>query len=175
VSDEVFHYLAYGSNLHPLRLSERVGPVECLGKVHLPGWRLCFDKRGSDGSAKANLRAAPDSSHQAWGAVFRLQRRQYVALDRFEGCGRGYETFWLDLMIDGSETPVLTYLTPSHWQSSQSRPYDWYLAFVMAGARFHQFPTAAIEDLGKVESIADPDEARAHQQRLLIERMKQGS
>jgi len=171
VSDETFHYLAYGSNLHPLRLCDRVGPVECLGSVCLPGWRLCFDKRGSDGSAKANLRAAPDSNHQAWAAVFRLERRQYARLDRYEGCGRGYETFWLDLTLDGRETPVLTYLTPSHWQSAQAKPYRWYRDLVLAGARFHQFPSAVIEALNRIDTMADPDPERADRQRLLLERI----
>ena len=172
MSGDTFHYLAYGSNLHPLRLSDRVGSVECLGAVRLPGWRLCFDKRGSDGSAKANLRAAPDSAHQAWGAVFRLHRRQYVALDRYEGCGRGYETFWLDLTIDGSEIPVLTYLTPSHWLSSQSRPYRWYLDLVLAGARYHQFPSPAIQQLNQVQTMPDPDASRDRSQQMLLDRIR---
>lgn len=173
MSDDSFHYLAYGSNLHPLRLSDRVGPVECLGRVCLPGWRLCFDKRGSDGSAKANLRAAPDSPCQAWGAIFRLRRQQYATLDRFEGCGRGYETFWLDLKVADEETPVLTYLTPSHWQTGNSKPYHWYLELVLAGARFHGFPSDMLEQLGRIESIADPNAERSKGQMRLLERIRE--
>ena len=172
MSDDTFHYLAYGSNLHPLRLSERVGSVECLGRVCLSGWRLCFDKRGSDGSAKANLRAAPDSDRQAWGAIFRLQRQQYATLDRFEGCGRGYETFWLDLTIDGKLASVLTYLTPSHWQTGAARPYDWYRQLIVIGAQYHGFPANAIDTIAATPAIPDPDIDRARRQASLIARLE---
>lgn len=166
-----FLYLAYGSNLHPLRLGERVGSVECLGKVCLPGWKLVFDKRGSDGSAKANLRAAPGTGHEAWGALFRLHRRQYAILDRFEGVGRGYETFWLDLVVDGRETPVLTYLSPSHWQLTDGLPHDWYLQLVAIGARFHDLPKAVFDQLADQPASPDPDPQRASRHRRLLARL----
>jgi gamma-glutamylcyclotransferase len=170
---EHFLYLAYGSNLHPLRLSDRLGPVECLGKICLPGWRLVFDKRGSDGSAKANLRAAPGTGHEAWGALYRLDRRQYVTLDRFEGVGRGYETFWLDLLVDQREVPVLTYLSPSHWQLTDGVPHDWYLALVRLGARYHQFPQSVFVKLDRQVARPDPDPQRAERHRQLIARLGQ--
>jgi len=172
VSDS-FYYLAYGSNLHPLRLSERVGPLESLGKVGLPGWRLCFDKRGSDGSAKANLRAAPGSDHLAWGALFRLDRSQYRVLDGFEGCGRGYETFWLDLPFDGREIEVLTYLTPSHWRLTRGVPHDWYRELVHLGARYHGFPESVQQAIAAVPAARDPDPERAETHWRLIERLEQ--
>ena len=162
------HYLAYGSNLHPARLEARLGPVQCLGKVALPGWRLCFDKRGSDGSTKANLRAAPASQHQAWGAVFELDRSQYITLDRFEGVGRGYETFWLDLVLDRREQPALTYLSPSHWRATDSKPYDWYRDLVLAGARYHDFPEAYCAAVAAVPVVSDPDRKRAARQKALL-------
>lgn len=168
-----FLYLAYGSNLHPLRLSDRVGPVESLGKVCLPGWKLVFDKRGSDGSAKANLRAAPGTEHEAWGALFRLDRRQYATLDRFEGAGRGYDTFWLDLPVDGRESTVLTYLSPSHWQLTDGVPHDWYLALVALGAEYHAFPRTVFDQLARQVAQPDPDPQRAEQHRQLIARLGQ--
>ena len=162
------HYLTYGSNLHPARLEARLGPVKCLGKVALPGWRLCFDKRGSDGSAKANLRAAPGSQHQAWGAFFELDRSQYIALDQFEGAGRGYESFWLDLTLDGREQAALTYLSPSHWNATGARPYDWYRDLVLAGARYHGFPEAYCAAVAGVLVVRDPDRKRARRQQALL-------
>jgi len=164
----VIHYLAYGSNLHPARLEARLGPVKSLGKVALPGWRLCFDKRGSDGSAKANLRAAPGSQHQAWGALFELDRTQYIALDQFEGVGRGYETFWLDLTLNDREQPALTYLSPSHWRATEAKPYAWYRDLVLAGARYHGFPEAYCAAIAAVPAEADPDRKRARRQQALL-------
>ncbi|TVR98170.1 MAG: gamma-glutamylcyclotransferase [Wenzhouxiangellaceae bacterium] len=162
------HYLAYGSNLHPARLEARLGPVTCLGKVALPGWRLCFDKRGSDGSAKANLRAAPGTGQVAWGAVFRLNRAQYAELDRFEGAGRGYETFWLDLMLAGREQAALTYLSPSHWLTDNTQPYDWYRDLVLAGARYHEFPKDYCAAIARIPAVEDSDTKRAARQNSLL-------
>ena len=170
---DTFYYLAFGSNLHPVRLSERIGSLECLGRVCLPGWRLCFDKRGSDGSAKANLRAAPGSAHEAWGALFRLERSQYSKLDHFEGCGRGYETFWLDLTFEDQEIEVLTYLTPSHWRLNNGIPHDWYRELVALGARYHDFPQAVQEAIAAVPAAPDPDPERARRHQRLIEQLKQ--
>ena len=44
-------YAAYGSNLHPARLSRRAPSAEFVGTALLPGWELRLHKRGQDGSA----------------------------------------------------------------------------------------------------------------------------
>lgn len=162
-------YLAYGSNLHPGRLIERLGPVECLGRVRLPGWRLVFDKRGSDGSAKANLRACPGTVHEAWGAVFELQPAQYSMLDHFEGAGRGYDSFVLDLKLEGQTIEVVTYLTPGHWRSESARPWSWYRDLVLAGARYHRFPSSIIKALQQLPTLEDPDPERVRIHHRLLD------
>ena len=48
-------YFAYGSNLVMARLRARVPVFGLIGPARLPAMRLTFDKRGSDGSGKANL------------------------------------------------------------------------------------------------------------------------
>ncbi len=164
-------YLTYGSNLHPNRLIERVGPVECVGKVRLPGWKLVFDKRGSDGSAKANLRAAPGSDVEAWGALFELDQKQYSILDRFEGAGRGYDSFWMDVIVDGKQRPALTYLTPSHWRAETARPWTWYRDLVVAGARFHAFPQTVVQSIEQIEVRQDPDLERSQRHQALLAAM----
>jgi len=165
-------YLAYGSNLHPQRLIERLGPAECIGKICLPGWKLVFDKRGSDGSAKANLRAAPGSGTEAWGALFELDQKQYSILDRFEGAGRGYDSFIFDLSVDGRQVEAVTYLTPGHWRSDTARPWSWYRDLVLAGARHHQFPRQVISELQALEVLQDPDPERADRHQTLLETLR---
>ena len=39
-------YAAYGSNLHPVRLSARVRAARLLGAGSVTGWELRFNKRG---------------------------------------------------------------------------------------------------------------------------------
>lgn len=49
------HYLAYGSNLHPIRMTERVPSARVLGAIELPDHLLAFNKRSTDGSSKCLL------------------------------------------------------------------------------------------------------------------------
>lgn len=48
-------YAAYGSNLHPVRLQERVKSASVRGTAVLEDWKLAFSKRSKDGSGKATL------------------------------------------------------------------------------------------------------------------------
>lgn len=154
-------YLAYGSNLHPRRLAARIGRAELLGVAGLPGWELRFDKRGGDGSAKANLHPAPGLDCRAWAAVYAVDRRQAVLLDGFEGCGSGYETLDMTVVVDRRRVRGRLYLAPSQWIASAMRPYDWYRALIVAGARYHGFDEGYIEAIRRVPSQADPDTRRA--------------
>ena len=52
----LLYYLAYGSNLHPVRLTERVPSARFLGLTSLFGYQLRFHKRHEpDGSGKCNM------------------------------------------------------------------------------------------------------------------------
>jgi hypothetical protein len=64
-------YFAYGSNMSSGRL--RPGAVPA-GAARLEGYRLRCNKRGRDGSGKA----------EAWGVLFWLPDPDWEALDRFE-------------------------------------------------------------------------------------------
>lgn len=154
-------YLAYGSNLHPRRLEARVGRVELLGLAVLEGWSLRFDKRGGDGSAKANLHAAPGESRVALAAAYALDLHQVSALDRFEGCGWGYETFPVTFRLRGSLVDGFTYLAPSQWISRAMLPFDWYVDLIVAGANFHDFPQWYVDAISARPARPDPDSARA--------------
>jgi hypothetical protein len=157
-------YLAYGSNLHPRRLEARVGAVRLLGTVELPGWALNFDKRGGDGSAKANLHAAPGTGRKALAAAFAIDPDQLGKLDVFEGCGHGYETVPMTVRIDRREVEAFTYLVPSQWISSRMRPFDWYLDLIVSGARHHGFDEEFVQSIASRSAWIDPDRARARRE-----------
>lgn len=173
-SDGSIIYLAYGSNLHPARLRERIGEVQLLDVVRLPGWRLTFDKRGADGSAKANLRPVAGGDALAWAAAYALDTRQLPTLDRFEGCGRGYETVQLEVPVADRTAECLVYLAPSHWISVDMRPYDWYRDLIVAGARFHRLPDEYIESIVATATIRDPDAKRATDRFRLLSEIDRG-
>lgn len=157
-------YLAYGSNLHPRRLEARVGGVELLGVVRLPGWLLRFDKRGGDGSAKANLCAAPGGGHDVQAAAYRLRFDQVGLLDSFEGWGHGYEVVPIIVPLGGTAVEAFTYLAPAQWLSHDLLPFDWYVDLIAAGARFHGFDEAYVRAIAEQPSQCDPDIRRARRE-----------
>lgn len=55
---QIHHCLAYGSNLHPLRLRKRVSTANLIGIVEMQGYQLAFHKRSTDESGKC-LRGCP--------------------------------------------------------------------------------------------------------------------
>src|SRR5699024_136942 len=134
-------------NLHPRRLEARVGAVQLLGAVQLPGWMLRFDKRGGDGSAKANLHAAPGSGQHAWAAAYALTPDQLGRLDGFEGCGSGYETVPMVVAPGEERIEAFTYLAPTQWISRDLLPFDWYVELIACGARYHRFDPEYVRQL----------------------------
>ncbi len=156
-------YLAYGSNLYPARLGARVAGVTSLGISALPGWALRFHKSSADGSGKCNLIRDPAAT--AYGAVYEISLADKQRLDTIEGAGVGYQDVRIELTAYGG---VYVYLAePSHI-NDHLQPYDWYHAFVIAGARHHRFPDTYIAQIARVDSLRDPDDARRSRNQAIL-------
>ena len=91
-------YFAYGSNLLSSRMRERVPSAEPRGPARLADHRLTTDKRGRDGTGKANLRPGPGEC--VWGVVWRLDAGDWERLDAIE---IGYRRVAVDLVGSGGE------------------------------------------------------------------------
>lgn len=159
-------YAAYGSNLHPVRLTERLPSAQLIGPGFLPNHRLHFGKRSIDTSGKCSI--APEGSGIRV-AVYELNIADKRRLDDIEGVGRGYSD---EIIEVPGFSACSTYVgEPSHIDESLL-PYDWYRELVLLGCRFHGFPaeyTAAIEAL---ETVVDPDAERSAMNWRLIERIR---
>ncbi|MFP6681398.1 MAG: gamma-glutamylcyclotransferase family protein [Gammaproteobacteria bacterium] len=152
---QTIRYLAYGSNLHPARISARLGEITLVGTTELLGWALRYHKYSEDGSGKCDLIADPSSI--AYGAVYEFSRESKQHLDTIEGVGCGYIDTCIELPKFG---PAWVYLAqPSHIDG-RLIPYDWYHAFVSRGAQHHNFPAAYIDSINRVAFIRDPNEKR---------------
>lgn len=150
-------YFAYGSNLHPGRLASRTPSARAMGTTFLAGWSLRFHKRGSDGSAKCNVMHSGNESDCAYGAVYGMEAKDKLVLDRVEGLGRGYEELWLEAPGHG---PVFLYVASPTFVSDGLVPFSWYKAYVLAGARYHALPRAYIDEIDRVPTMEDPDQER---------------
>ncbi len=166
------HYLAYGSNLHPLRLRERVPSAELLGVVPLSGREVVFHKISPDGSSKCDL-VESGRRALAFGALYAMDRGHLDALDRFEGLGSGYDRRDFPLMFRGRALRPFTYrASPTHVNPAL-KPFDWYRDIVVAGARFFDLPAWYHRNLAEAPAQADPDPERQTTHAALLARLQE--
>ncbi len=148
-------YFSYGSNMLDSRLVARCPGAEPIGAAAAKGYSLDFSKRGKDQSGKATLvRAEPSAI--VHGVVYRLCGPDVEQLDGFEG--PGYErrpNFVVSRLEDGEKLDTFTYIAKSPEEGL--KPFDWYVALILAGARQHGIDPAF---LAKVDWTADPEPAR---------------
>jgi gamma-glutamylcyclotransferase len=134
-------YFAYGSNLDPAQMRERLPGARAVGVAQLVGFRIVFDKPGRDGSGKANL--AADAHGSVWGALYELVLAEMAALDAFEG---GYVRERVSVKALASpRRNAVTYR--SSLADPRAVPAPWYAARVLAGARAHGLPPAYVAAL----------------------------
>ncbi len=162
------YYLAYGSNLHPIRLGLRAPSARFVGVTRLVGCRLMFRKRGMDRSAKCNLDFSGNASHTAYGAVYDLHANEICLLDRAEGLGNGYDKERMQVWLGSSAVDAFVYLASASHLTADLDPYDWYKRLVLAGARKHRFPERYIEQIALAPSKPDADETRRLEMESLL-------
>ncbi|MFA9461616.1 gamma-glutamylcyclotransferase family protein [Thiohalorhabdus methylotrophus] len=164
------HYLAFGSNLHPLRLGERVPSARLLGRVDLSGYQLAFHKRGYDGSGKGNLVYTGDSGDRAFGALFEIAAGEKPDLDAVEG--EGYRDDRMEVQVNGRRYSAFVYLGEEDFIEPDLPPYDWYRDIVWHGARYQGAPADYLDRIAAVSCMADPDPDRRARCEALLARLK---
>jgi len=165
----MIHYFAYGSNLHPCRLLERVSSANLVGSIELSQHRLSFHKKSHDGSSKCNLIQTGSESDLVYGALYRLNPTAKKVLDSFEGKGYGYIDNQITLYHQGKAYTCFTYVAQHAYIVDDLKPYHWYKKLVVLGAKYLQFPASYVSSIESVESVEDPDMQRRKDQETLIE------
>ena len=163
------HYIAYGSNLHPLRLAERVPSARAVGVVEMPGHRLAFHKRSVDGSAKGHIYTDEVRHLTAYGVLYEFDVEDKPHLDAAEG--PGYRERIAKYPVNGETYRSFTYIARSTHIAPDLAPYHWYKELVLAGARYHGFPGQYIARIEATPSTGDPDPARAERYDDLLRQM----
>jgi gamma-glutamylcyclotransferase len=154
-------YAAYGSNLHPLRLQERVPSATLLTCVNVPNWQLLFHKRGQDGSGKCSIARSEQS---VYFAIFDMAAAHKPALDRAEGLNFGYEHTVLSIAGHGD---CFAYVASHSHVEERLQPFSWYKELVLAGMEYHRLPAAYLQTVQAIESLVDTDSRRhAHHMEL---------
>ncbi len=159
-------YFAYGSNMLTTRLQARCPSARPAGVAFAQDHRLTFWKKGRDGSGKGHLTASPGAAQP--GVLFTITVDDLIALDGFEGAGRGYrraDDFAIRLKDTNEIAQAATYIATDLDKTLQ--PYDWYLALILAGAREHAFDEKIVRDLSATACREDPDQTRASRHEAL--------
>ena len=161
-------YFAYGSNLHPERLLQRVPSARVIGAAVVEGYRLSFNKRGMDNSGKCNVvPAGPDAL--VHGALFEMHAGEKLALDKAEGSGYAAEK--LIVFSGGESHQAFSYIARPHALDDALDPYDWYHALVLGGARYHDFPAAYLEQIAAQAVQVDENPERVARHAAILKRM----
>ena len=159
-------YAAYGSNLHPLRLTKRISSARLITTGLLSGWSLHFHKRGDDKSAKCSILAGVGEVHCA---IFEVSAKDKLILDRIEGVGFGYSQAMLTIPGVGD---CLSYVAEDTHIDNSLLPYDWYHELVMIGAHTHGFPDDYLKQIELEQSLHDPDPNRSAREWKTVEMVK---
>ena len=142
-------YFAYGSNLKRSRLSGRVPSAHAPQVGRVQGYRLTLDKRGKDGSGKANL--IVDPAAEVFGVVYRLEPEHWPRLD---ACEPGYRRVVVSVACGEDELDAQTYI--SRDRTDDPVPFAHYKRFLVEGAAEHQMPRAWQEKLAALPARPDP-------------------
>jgi hypothetical protein len=152
-----FLYFGYGSNL----LSEWLGQkARCPSSksqsiARVDGYALSFDKISVDGSGKATIVKRERAT--VWGRIFEIEDAELTALDAAEGRGSGYDRIDAFPVAVGSATQTTrTYIGTKLAEAGMAKPYDWYLALVIAGAVQAGLPAEYVGALRAMPWMSDP-------------------
>ena len=141
------------------RLRERAPSATPMGIGQLTGHLLAWDKRSRrDGSGKCDAEATGRESDVVWGVLFELDAPDKPALDRAEGLGAGYAEKLVRIRTQAGVVDAVTYCATD--KDLTLRPYHWYKALVIAGAREHGLPAGYRRDLELVVTVANPGPGR---------------
>ena len=167
----MIYYFAYGSNLHPVRLAQRVPSAELIGVAEYSHHKLVFHKKGYDASGKCNMLHSGSGPDLIYGAIYQMRREHKDALDRHEGNGHGYADDLITVRHGSRQYTCFTYFARESHIVDGLKPYHWYKRLVLLGARYLRFPPFYISSIEAVESVEDPATERRQEKACLIEKI----
>jgi gamma-glutamylcyclotransferase len=153
-----FRYFAYGSNMLTEWLRGRCPSAQPIGIAIAANHKLVFGKRSIDKSGKATL--VPAEGNHTPGVVFEIAESERGLLDTAEGFKHDKpddpnrykrdDSFQIRLVESDSIITATTYL--ANKLEDGLKPYDWYLALLIAGAVQYGLDSTHIKELKQTES-----------------------
>ena len=143
-------YFAYGSNLFPEWKEDRTKTkIRQARRCRLVGYRLAFNKRGSDGYVRANI--VPDPQGEVWGVIYLCSPQAMEKLDGCEGAPFHYRRVPVEVITDrGEQVQAVTYQATAAWQCEEGFPQRDYAQLIVQGARYHGLPAEYIRQVRRL-------------------------
>ena len=151
-------YFAFGSNLWPPRLEQRVGECLHIGAAWVDGYQMRFQKVGTDGSGKGDLALTNRGADRVHGALYELSPAQKASLHQFEG--DQYVPSEITVFADHGPLLAFTYIAVPEATRPGLLPYEWYKAFVVRGASHFDLPSDYQRQLAATPAKTDPNQKR---------------
>ena len=124
-------YFAYGSNMNPDRIRERIPQARLVGTAYILGWRL-------KERLYADIERCP--SGRVCGVLYLLTQTEILHLDVYEGYPRTYGCVELDAMLSPEhKVSAFTYvMTAAARREREGQKYpEAYRLICSAGAQWH--------------------------------------
>ncbi len=147
-------YFAYGSNMHPLRLGQRLPSARRVGVYALAGHALRFHKVGKDGSGKCDAFRTGLAADRVLGVLYEIDAEEEATLDRLEGLGIGYRKATARLS-NAAGASALAFTYEAIRIDATLRPFSWYKQHVLEGAREAGLNADYIAAIARQEAIED--------------------
>jgi gamma-glutamylcyclotransferase len=168
-----FLYFAYGSNMLTEWLRDRCPSAKPIGIAFAANHKLVFGKRSVDKSGKATLICF--EGEDTPGVVFEIAESERGCLDTAEGfkhdkpldSERYYrdDNFRIRIVATDNIIFATTYLANN--PEDGLRPYDWYVALVIAGAIQHDLCPDQLQILRQIKYDIDVTKDRGNRLKAL--------
>ena len=155
----MFDYFAYGSNLLTERLRQRGLNPTNPRRAYADDRIIEFSKPSMDKSGKATLRLK--AGNRTPGVLFKISKTELKKLDDYEGAGKGYDRYGrFPIHLPESNKIVYAVAYLATCPNSNLKPYDWYIALVIAGVIEHGLDDNHLIMLWNEPYLSDPNYRR---------------
>lgn len=145
-------YFAYGANMDPGQMGNRVPEARAIGPARLDGFRLEFSVYSTLWEGGATNLATDEEAH-VWGVLWEIPD-DMSGLDAYQG----HPTFFRreDVHVQGPDGPVIAKTYRVAHQKAYIRPTDTYLRLLRSAIRIHGLPPEALDILDEAARPPGP-------------------
>ncbi len=156
-------YVAYGSNLNIRQMKQRCPTAKLYGTGTIEDYELQF--KGYPNTAFATI--APKEGASVPVAVWEIQLKDELSLDRYEGYPSHYFKQDVSVQLDGEEVSAMVYIM--NLKMKFGRPSPYYYQTVMEGYHDCELDTNVLNQAVKdsAQKFCEEYDQRSHQQTWL--------